>query len=367
VGFDRLAWETLAAEANQETIRLAEQLDRLAPNNTTLTATTNWNSPDQVKVALKHVGIALDSTEDDALAAVNHPLAETLREYRSTAKLSSTYGTAWLKHVTPDGRVYATWKQIGAGASGRMSCKEPNLQNLPRDPRYRRCFIAPPGRVLVKADYSQIELRIAAKIANDQRMLDAYCKGEDLHTLTASAILIKPVSEVTKADRQLAKAVNFGLLYGQGAEGLMVYARSNYGVSLTIEEASAHRETFFRTYAGLRKWHKTLGGEARDTRTLTGRRRLDVRRFTERANTPVQGTGADGLKRALTLLWKRRATCPGAFPVLLVHDEIVVECAAEQADQAVSWVRDAMRDGIAPIISPVPIEVEATIGRTWGD
>ena len=137
-----------------------------------------------------------------------------LREYRAAAKRSGTYGREWLRHVSPDVRVYATWKQIGAGASGRMSCKGPNLQQLPRDPRYRRCFIAPPGRVLVKADYSQIELRIAAKITGDTRMLAAYQKGEDLHTLTARALLGK--TDVTKADRQLAKAVNFGLLYGQG-------------------------------------------------------------------------------------------------------------------------------------------------------
>src|SRR4030095_9620137 len=108
-----------------------------------------------------------------------------------------------------DGRLYAAWKQIGAGASGRMSCKKPNLQQLPRDPRYRRCFVAPPGRVLIKADYSQIELRIAAKITNDKRMLDAYRTNEDLHTLTVRALLGK--AEVTKADRQWAKAVNFGL------------------------------------------------------------------------------------------------------------------------------------------------------------
>src|SRR4030095_13792784 len=123
-----------------------------------------------------------------------------------------------------DGRLYAAWKQIGAGASGRMSCKQPNLQQLPRDPRYRKCFVAPPGRVLVKADYSQIELKIAARITADARMLDAYHNSEDLHTTTARAVLGK--QEVTKADRQLSKSLNFGLLYGMGAKSLDASAAS---------------------------------------------------------------------------------------------------------------------------------------------
>jgi DNA polymerase-1 len=290
----------------------------MAPNAGDLFGVRNWDSPEQVKDAFAALGLALESTNDDDLAELNHPLAALVREYSSVARLATTYGRDWLRHIGTDGRVYATWKQIGAGASGRMSCKEPNLQQLPRDQRYRKCFVAPPGRALVKVDYSQIELRIAAKIAGDRRMLDAYQKNEDLHTLTARALLGR--ADVTKSDRQLAKAVNFGLLYGQGARGLRRYALASFGVTLT--EAEAHRNTFFRTYPGLRKWHRTIGDEPADTRTLAGRRRVGVRRYTEKLNTPVQGTGADGLKQGLALLWERRAACPDAFPVLLVHDEM---------------------------------------------
>jgi DNA polymerase-1 len=245
-----------------------------------------------------------------------------------------------------------------------MSCKEPNLQQLPRDPRYRRCFVAPQGRVLVKADYSQIELRIAAKIADDERMLDAYHRGEDLHTTTARTVLGK--SEVSKADRQLSKSLNFGLLYGMGAKSLAAYAASNFGVALTVAEAAKHRDAFFRTYPGLRTWHRSVPSGIVQTRTLTGRRRVDVSAFTEKLNTPTQGTGADGLKRALALLWERRAACPDAFPVLLVHDEIVVECDETKQNEATVWVREAMRDGMAPLLAPVPVEVEVSAGRTWG-
>jgi DNA polymerase-1 len=364
VGFDRPAWEALADDAETCAAGLREQLDALVPNAGNLFGVTNWNSPDAVATAFARLGVPLASTDDDSLAAINHPAATLLREYRAAAKLSGTYGRDWLRHVAPDGRVYAHWKQIGAGASGRMSCKGPNLQQLPRDARYRRCFAAPPGRVLVKADYSQIELRIAAKITGDKRMLAAYRAGEDLHTTTARAVLGK--DEVTKADRQLAKSLNFGLLYGMGAKALAAYAASNYGVALSETEAKRHRDAFFRTYPGLRAWHRSVKDGTVDTRTLAGRRRLGVTRFTEKLNTPTQGTGADGLKRALAFLWERRAACPGAFPVLLVHDEIVVECDADKVEEAAVWVRDAMRDGMAPLIAPVPVEVEVSAGPTWG-
>jgi DNA polymerase I-like protein with 3'-5' exonuclease and polymerase domains len=364
VGFDRPAWEDLALGTGTERDRLREELDAAAPNAGDLFGVRNWDSPEQVREAFAAFGVALDSTADDDLAEVNHPLAARVREYRSVARLATTYGRDWLRHVGADGRVYASWRQIGAGASGRMSCSAPNLQQLPRDTRYRRCFVVPPGRVLVKADYSQIELRIAAKIAGDRRMLDAYRKNEDLHTLTARALLGR--AEVTKADRQLAKAVNFGLLYGQGARGLRRYALANFGVTLSEAEAEAHRATFFRTYPGLRAWHRTIGEEPADTRTLAGRLRVGVRRYTEKLNTPVQGTGADGLKRALGLLWERRAECPGAVPVLFVHDEIVLECAESGAGAAADWLRRCMADGMAPLLDPVPVEVEVATGPTWG-
>ncbi|AWM36961.1 DNA polymerase I, thermostable [Gemmata obscuriglobus] len=364
VGFDRPAWDAVAADTEACAARAREHLDELLPNAGNLFGVTNWNSVDEVTAAFAAAGVALTSTGDDALAAVAHPAAALLREHRAASKLSGTYGRGWLRHVADDGRVYAAWKQVGAGASGRMSCKDPNLQQLPRDPRFRRCFVTPPGRVLVKADYSQIELRIAAKITGDKRMLDAYQKGEDLHTTTARAVLGK--TDVTKADRQLSKSLNFGLLYGMGAKALAAYAASNFGVALTEGEAADHRDAFFRTYPGLRAWHRKVPDGIIQTRTLAGRRRVGVGAFTEKLNTPVQGTGADGLKRALALLWARRNSCPDAFPVLLVHDEIVVECSEERRDEAIAWVRDAMRDGMAPLIDPVPVEVEVSAGRTWG-
>ena len=243
-----------------------------------------------------------------------------------------------------------------------MACVSPNMQNLPRGD-YRKRVAAPPGRILVKADYSQIELRIAAKVSGDAALLAAYRRGEDLHALTARNVL--GITEVTKRHRQLAKAVNFGLLYGMGSKAFRVYAKTNYGVDLTEAQAQEYREAFFRAYPGLRRWHRSMGDRSVDTRTLSGRRVLGVERFSEKLNLPVQGTGADGLKNALALLWQRRGDCPSAVPVLAVHDEIVVECDEAKVESTQSWLRLAMLDAMKQWIEPIPVEVDVSASRTW--
>jgi DNA polymerase-1 len=211
--FDHTAWEAQARTAEREVDDLAGQLEAAAPPRPGYlpgTSAWNWSSPRQVKEVFQLLGVDLASTDDDALAGVDHPLAALLRRYRGAQKRTGTYGFDWLEHVAADGRVYAGWKQLGSDA-GRMSCTAPNLQQLPRDAAYRRCVRAPEGRVLVKADYSQIELRIAAKISGDQAMCDAYGRGDDLHARTARRVL--GIEQVTREHRQLAKALNFGLLF----------------------------------------------------------------------------------------------------------------------------------------------------------
>jgi DNA polymerase-1 len=364
VPFDPARWRALAREARAEAERLKAELDGIAPERpgSLFGEAWNWDSPDQAREALARAGCPIESTADGVLADLDHAVARLLRDYRDARKRETTYGDGWLKHVAPDGRVYPRWVQLGAN-SGRMACAAPNMQNLPRG-AYRKCVAAPPGRVLVKADYSQVELRIAAKVSGDRALLAAYQRGDDLHALTARQVL--GVAEVTREHRQLAKAVNFGLLYGMGAEGFRRYAKANYGLDLTDDQAAGYREAFFRAYPGLRRWHRSVGNRPRDTRTLAGRRVLGVERFNEKLNLPVQGTGADGLKRALALLWDRRQAAPGAVPVLAVHDEIVVECDADRGPAVADWLRSAMVDAMAPLIAPVPVEVEIKIGTTWG-
>jgi DNA polymerase-1 len=386
VAFDKSAWAALADAAAARLPTLEERVNSLAPEKPAkpdgkgrrrkANPRWNWNSHVQIKEAFALLDLVLEDTQDDTLAAVDHELARALREFKGISKLTTTYGAEWVrKHLAADGRVYADWAQCGA-VTGRMACSSPNLQNLPRDARYRACFVAPPGRVLIKSDYSQIELRIAAKVANEQRMLDAFRRGDDLHRLTARRMTGR--ADVTDEDRRLAKPVNFGMIYGRGADSLMKKARSEYGIGMSKEQAEQSRRVFFATYPGIARWHRQLkhqqrqqlaGREKAETRTLTGRRVVVKPDFWYggRANYVVQGTGGDGIKLALALLWERRDRVPGAFPVLVVHDELVIECAADQAEAAQEWLRQAMFDAMAPLIDPVPVgEIEAQTGRTWG-
>jgi DNA polymerase-1 len=249
----------------------------------------------------------------------------------------------------------------------------PNLQNIPRSGLLRSYIRVPEGHVLVIADYSQIELRIAAKISGDTEMLTAYAEGRDIHMLTAQNLTGR--KEVSRDDRKLAKAVNFGLLYGMGAKGLRSYALRSYGIEMSLEEATLYRRRFFEAYPGLKRWHerewRAWLRSGTETRTLSGRRRMDVEKLTDRLNAPVQGTGADGLKLALALLWERRDECPGAVPVLVCHDEIVVECDAELAGEAKAWLEKAMMEGMSAVMNskstaPVLVQADTRIARSWG-
>jgi DNA polymerase-1 len=255
-----------------------------------------------------------------------------------------------------------------------MTCKAPNLQQTPHE---LRAYIKPKeGHVLIKADFSQIELRIAAAVAKDKRMLQAFRDGTDLHRLTASLILSKPLDQVSKEERQMAKALNFGLLYGMGAESLRAYALSNYGVSLSPEQAKEYRERFFRTYEGLERWHRETKRKLKEAEnrggivveTLAGRKRR-VESLTTALNTPIQGTGADGLKAAVAVYYKwllERGLWGKVRIVLLVHDEIVVEAPEPLALEATLLLTEAMREGMGAIVKGVPIEVEAGIYADWG-
>jgi DNA polymerase I-like protein with 3'-5' exonuclease and polymerase domains len=330
----------------------------------------NWQSPQQVLDLLQHRGHTIAKTDSETLTALAEvdPLIPVLLDYREAGKRAGTYGLAWLEQAVHPitGHVHADYLQLGSKA-GRMSCSKPNVQNLPRTKAYRGCITAEPGSCIVKADYSQIELRIAAVIAKDAAMLEAYQDGQDLHTTTAARLLSVAPEQVTSDNRQLAKAVNFGLLYGMGAPRLQTYARQHYRVSLAPKEAEQYRQRFFAAYAGLWRWHReTAATQPTETRTLVGRRRLDVTAFTERLNSPVQGTGADGLKWALAQLFAHRDEAPDARLVAVVHDEVVAECPIEAAEQTAAWLQQHMAAAMTEILhDAVPVVVETTIGQDW--
>jgi DNA polymerase-1 len=332
--------------------------------------TTNWRSAKQVLDILQHRGHDITATDSETLTGLGDadPLIQVLLDYREADKRSGTYGVAWLDKAVQllTGRVHADYLQLGSRA-GRMSYTKPNVQNLPRTKAYRSCIAAEPGSCLIKADYSQNELRIAAVLAQDAAMLAAYRQGQDLHTATAARLLRVAAEQVTSDDRQLAKAVNFGLLYGMGAPRLQAYAWQNYRVSLTPKEAAQYRQRFFDAYPGLQRWHRETGAtQHTETRTPVGRRRVEVIAFTHRLNTPMQGTGADGLKWAHGRLFQHRAEAPDARLVAVVHDEIVAECPIEAAEQTAAWLQRHMGTAMSGVLADaVPVTVETPIGQDW--
>jgi DNA polymerase-1 len=375
VPFDAACWQQRAEADEREATQLRASLTALLDESRTGTGwlfaeALNWESPPQVLELLRSRGHGVASTEDETLVTLDEkdPLVPMLRAYRAAQKNVSTYGLFWLRdYVHPrTHRLHADYLQLGSRA-GRMSCHKPNVQNMPRSAVYRRAIAAPEGRCILKADYSQIELRIAAALAPDTAMLTAYQTGQDLHVLTASRLLGVEASQVTPAHRQLAKAVNFGLVYGMGVAGLQGYAWNVYGVRMTLAEAEQAHQQFFRLYPGLRRWHAhTKAAAPTETRTLVGRRRLGLEKLTDRLNTPVQGTGADGLKWAMAALHRHREEAPDAQLVAAIHDELLVECPIESAAQTDAWLEKYMVAGMAAIVGEaVPIVVDTTLGRDW--
>jgi DNA polymerase-1 len=365
---DKFKLESIATEADRLAKNAADDL-RTALGNPSL----NPASPSQVLAALRGAGIKLESTAEEILKASDDGhLVPLVLAHRETSKRAQQ-AESLVGHIQKDGRIHGRFEPLGT-ATGRFSSKEPNLQNIGRG-EMREAFTAPEGKCLIVADYSQIELRAAAAIAGETKMIDAYKAGADLHKLTAATVLGKPETDVTKSDRQLAKAVNFGLLYGQSAPGLVKYAATSYGVTLDEDQAFEIRTTFFRTYSRLRQWHGTSHNQAEEgvteVRTRTGRRRLipekasEWERFTALVNTPVQGGTADGMKHALILIHERLPK--SARIVSTVHDEVVVECREESAEECREIITTAMVEAMAALFPEVPVEVEANICTTWAE
>ena len=270
----------------------------------------------------------------------------------------------------PDGFVRASYLQLGA-ETGRMSCIKPNNQQIPRDENFRACVEAPEGWVLIDADFGQMELRLAAAVAQDERMTKAFQDGEDLHTVTATAL---------GCDRQIAKSANFGLLYGSGAKGLRNYAGA-MGVQITLEEAQTIRQRWLNTYYGIRKWQRSNALAADNTKgdpwaevriPVTGFRRFlpgDMNRLTVRCNTPIQGAGAAILKCALGALWPHLLEAGEEIVKLaaVVHDEVVLLVREGYEKRWAEILKDVMERAEAKWLGEIPALAEVHVGKTWSD
>jgi len=316
------------------------------------------------------------STNADVLEKLRpkHPIIDAILEYRMLTKLKSTYADGLLKVIAEDGRIHTTFQNM-VTTTGRLSSTEPNLQNIPvrreLGSEIRKMFVAEAGKVLVDADYSQIELRVLAHIADDANMQAAFISGEDIHAVTASQVFHVPLAEVTSEMRRNAKAVNFGIVYGISAWSL------SQDIGVLPEEAKAYMDAYFDNYAGVRAYMKEIVEQARDmgyVTTLYGRRRylpelkssnFNLRSFGERValNTPIQGSAADIIKLAMirvdNALKKEHLH---AKLILQVHDELIVECDTEEVDRVAAILEQEMEQ-VAQL--KVPLLVEAKRGASW--
>lgn len=271
-----------------------------------------------------------------------------------------------IKENLRDGDVYPEFRQIGA-VTGRMSSLNPNVQNIPKN--LRSIFRAREGKVFVISDFSQIELRLACEYVKDRRMIKAFREGRDMHRYTAGVLLGKAEEAITKEERQLAKAVNFGLIYGISARGLSEYAKS-YGIELSLEEANEIRDKFFQYFTSFKEWHERVKRELREFKesrgyTLLGRRYVAYT-FPDAVNYPIQGSGADLLKLSVLMFdAEQRKEGLDARLVNLVHDEIVLECKEEDAHKVKDVLERAMKLAGRLILKEVPVEVESTISQRW--
>ena len=305
-----------------------------------------------------------------------HPIIEQILDYRTLTKLKSTYADGLLKEISADGRIHTNF-QMTVTATGRLSSTEPNLQNIPvrreLGAQIRKMFVASPGKVLVDADYSQIELRLLAHIANDETMIAAFRSGEDIHAVTASQVFGVPLAEVTPLQRSHAKAVNFGIVYGISAFSLA------QDIGVFQSEAKAYMDSYFAKYHGVRDYMTRVVEQAKAdgyVTTLFGRRRdlpelkssnFNLRSFGERValNMPIQGTAADIIKAAMVRVDARmRAEHLQARLLLQVHDELIVECPAEEAETVKAILVDEMEHVVD---YRVPLLVDAKIGASWAE
>ncbi len=349
----------------------------------------NINSPLQLKVILfdelklsseglskTKTGISTAAAELEKLQG-QHPIIDAIMEYREYAKLQSTYVIALPKLINPKtGRVHTSYNQTIA-ATGRLSSSDPNLQNIPiRTPlgnEIRKAFVAKKGCILLSADYSQVELRIVASLANDEKMIEAFKKGEDIHSRTAAFIFEVPLTEVTKDMRSSAKEVNFGVLYGMGAWGLASRRK------ISRKKARDFIERYFHVYQGVYEFLEATRVQAQEqgyVETIMGRKRYlpeiysgmrQVRAQAERmaVNFPVQGTAADILKVAMIEIYRKLdRVSPDTHMILQVHDELVFEVPSADINVVAAFVKKEME---SVVDLKVPLITEVSTGKNWGE
>jgi DNA polymerase-1 len=369
-------WKELEQTVRERRDRAAEHLESFFPPPEGmlplegLGPRLNLNSPKQITDAFRTLGIELPDTKVWTLLKIDHPAARALLEYRELQKKLGTYLETYPSFIHPKtGRIHANFLQCRV-PTGRLACTNPNIQQIPHEDEFRRCFVAEEGHTLVIADYSQIELRILAEVSDDPAFVEAFQKGEDLHRVTAATMYDVPMNEVTKDQRSAAKRINFGLMYGRGARSL--------SAQLGTDEERGRQliDEYFANYPKVQRFLQRTANRAvrdRELRTLAGRVRMfgnapmaddrgAMRR--EAMNYPIQGASADIAKLALGYV---REELEGLDARLIncIHDEFVAECAEDISGEVSEMTREAMIRAGEEILNKVPVEVEVVISREW--
>ena len=330
----------------------------------------NFNSPAQVKKILSKMGHHVSSTGIETLQKLDCDFASNMVKYRKTSKLLSSFVKPLPKHISPKtGRIHPEFPQMGTD-TGRFTCQNPNLQQIPHEQEWRDLFTAKPGYKILTADYSQIELRIMAEFSQDKAFLDAYRKGIDLHTKTAADVFQVPLDKVTKEQRTVAKTINFGLCYGMTQKGL--------SSRLNIDEDTAQEfiTAYYKAYPVVKNTLDRLGTKAvREgySTTILGRKRyfnkpesFSQEKAIERKgrNTPIQSTCGDILKKAIFYIQEHIWNLD-AWIVNLVHDEIVIEFRQDGEEIMRAIVEESMVKAGQDFLKSVPVEVDITVDEVW--
>lgn len=376
---DEARWREQLEKVKKEQGKVAAELQQMlsagvAQASLFGVAEINLDSQAQVTDALKNLGVPVPATTRGwqlQPLANDYPVVAKLLEYRGVAKAISSFGENILEYIKPQtGRIHSDFRQIGA-PTGRFSSSNPNVQQIPHEEAYRRCFRAPAGRKLVIADYSQIELRILADFSDDENFIKAFKSGADFHTITAAQVFNVKPEEVSADQRSFAKRLNFGVVYGIGSQRFALMT----GLSQTNAEDVMRK--YFGTYRGLDNFLREAAKRVVNDRTSrTGSGRMLKFRFDAEdrqavgaaqrngKNFPIQGTSADILKRALFLLHQQIRDTNTKL-VNIVHDEVILECEASEAENAAKVLEKVMCDAGEEYVKKVPVKVDVHIADEW--
>jgi DNA polymerase-1 len=358
------------------------QLEAEALENRLAVPGMNPLSSQQVLQSLRAAGVYADDTKAETLRQIDHELAEHVLETRKGYKLLGIVkGLKEKAQAAPDGRVRTSFLMHGT-TTGRLASRDPNLQNIPRGPLVRRAFIAPPGWLMLEADYSQLEFRVAAYLSRDKRLIGHFLHGEDMHKMVASSAFGKPIEEITKEERTIAKNIGFGILYGAGKDKVaeFIHKATDCGMPTALEMADQVLHRLKQDYRQLFRWTQQIADRAvkeQEVRTPLGRVRTfdlittenlgDVKR--EAVNTPIQSTASDICLHALKTLVENPLHGELYRVVLTVHDSILCEVREEYAQNAKLVITTTMRNSPRTILTAVhvPWDVEAKLTRAWGE